>query len=800
MQNHQSIYIPEGGNPLSLGQQSYIQNIQEPPIQEKQLPPPPPNKNFNSDDSSILNIETENSRQHWGEAPRVQVRRNNKQRIVLKDGKHLVLECPIPTDLFGNIPRNDSKEFTHMRYTACTSGPDDFEQKGFSLRQAEFSPPRHTELFIVLTMYNEDKGLLARTFHGVVKNIAHLCSRKKSKVWGDEGWKKIVVCIVADGRENIEQSALAYLAALGAYQYGVVVGKVKEETVNAHIFEYTTQISIDHSMSFKTFGEDSDVVPVQVLFCLKEENAKKINSHRWFFNAFGPILKPNICVLIDVGTEPGPKSIYHLWKAFDVDAGVAGACGEIVTMKGKGWRKLLNPIVAAQNFEYKMSNILDKPFESVFGYISVLPGAFSAYRYIALQSTFNDKNEEEGPLVSYFKGEIDDKKNEDKKKENMFIANMYLAEDRILCFELVAKRKCSWLLHYVKSSQAETDVPEDVTGLIRQRRRWLNGSFFASFYAISHFYYISRSDHSIGRKMFLYIEMAYQAFNLIFAWFAIALSTPSPDAPWDPKVGRHRIQGSNKAYTISIIFFGLIMIYMLFAAFWLTIKGIDVGVASLGGNPDFKTTATAKAVLGNTTFRNIILSLVSTYGLYLIASLMMFDPWHMFTCILQYIILLPFYVVILNIYAFCNIHDVSWGNRPETAKKLKEKATDVESTSGVPTVEVAFPEDVNVVYQAAVQEIRRKPSKDVTIATLNQKREDSRKSFRTKVVLSWVFSNIVLITVISNLGNSQQSVIDIYLAIVLWSVAGLAGFRFFGTLTYLLFRLFTDPNALNCKK
>ena len=44
----------------------------------------------------------------------------------------------------------------------------------------------------------------------------------------------------------------------------------------------------------KIEGAEKGIVPVQVIFCLKENNQKKINSHRWFFNAFGQVLQVRI--------------------------------------------------------------------------------------------------------------------------------------------------------------------------------------------------------------------------------------------------------------------------------------------------------------------------------------------------------------------------------------------------------------------------------------------------------------------------------------------------------------------------
>ena len=145
-------------------------------------------------------------------------------------------------------------------------------------------------------------------------------------------------------------------------------------------------------------------------------------------------------------------------------------------------------------------------------YISVLPGAFSAYRYAALMNTAPGV----GPLASYFLGE----KMHDGSMD-IFKANMYLAEDRILCFEVVAKPKCSWRLQYVKAAQAETDVPDGLPEFISQRRRWLNGSFFAAVYSIVHWWRMWSTAHHPFRKLLFQLQLLYNIIQLAFSWFSL---------------------------------------------------------------------------------------------------------------------------------------------------------------------------------------------------------------------------------------------------------------------------------------
>jgi len=394
----------------------------------------------------------------------------------------------------------------------------------------------------------------------------------------------------------------------------------------------------------------------------------------------------------------------------------------------------------------------------------------------------------------------------------------------------VAKRDASWVLHYVSSAYGETDVPDKVDEFISQRRRWLNGSFFAGVYALWHWRKVWGSDHSIMRKLAFIFENLYTTYNMLFAWFALgnfyltffiltnALSSESLDPkPFSANAANivhtvlnyiyvillivqfimalgNRPQGSRIAYTFCMLFFALLMAYMMFATIWITVVGIEAIVDDAGDS--------IAAMLGQTTFRNIIISLCSTYVLYLVSSVLFLDPWHMFTSFLQYIFLAPSYTNVLNVYAFCNTHDVSWGTKGDNtvATDLGVVKSKKDSETGEHTVEVELPteqKDLNEIYEEACLDLSKEFVPEKQHRDAKTKQEDYYRAFRTRLVISWIISNLLLVVIITNtttfndtLGTYQARSAT-YLGFVLWSVAALAAIRFVGSTLYLILRVFS---------
>lgn len=719
------------------------------------------------------------------------LKRYATKKVKLIQGSVLSIDYLVPSAIKNAIQqqyRNDlesgSEEFSHMRYTAATCDPNDFTLKnGYNLRPAMNN--RHTELLIAITYYNEDKNLLSRTLHGVMQNVRDIVNLKKSEFWnkGGPAWQKIVVCMVFDGLDACDKDVLDVLATVGVFQDGVMKKDVDGKETVAHIFEYTTQLSVTANQQLvrPQEGATNNLPPVQMMFCLKQKNTKKINSHRWLFNAFGRILNPEVCILLDAGTKPSTKSLLALWEGFYNDKDLGGACGEIHAELGRGGRKLFNPLVAAQNFEYKISNILDKPLESSFGYVSVLPGAFSAYRFRAIMGR---------PLEQYFHGDHTLSKILGKKGiegMNIFKKNMFLAEDRILCFELVAKAGSKWHLTYIKAAKGETDVPEGAAEFIGQRRRWLNGSFAASIYSLMHFGRMYKSGHNFVRMFFFHVQLFYNVFQVFLTWFMLAsfwltttvimdlVGTPVPASSssavhhgWPfgdtatPIINTimkyfylgflllqfilalgNRPKGSRYTYITSMMVFAVIQGYVIMLSIYLVVRALGTG--AIDKLSDF-----TSAVFSTSSPLIILLALLCTFGLYFIASFLYMDPWHMFHSFGQYILISSSYINVLNVYAYCNWHDVSWGTKGSDKVEALPSAqsTKVEGKAAV-IEEVDKPqEDIDSAFESTV---KRALKPHIAVPEDESKTlEDSYKSFRTQLVTAWIFSNALLTVVITS--------------------------------------------------
>jgi chitin synthase len=347
-------------------------------------------------------------------------------------------------------------------------------------------------------------------------------------------------------------------------------------------------------------------------------------------------------------------------------------------------------------------------------------------------------------------------------------------------------------------------LAEAVPEFISQRRRWLNGAFFAAVYSLLHFKQIWSTDHTIFRKVLLHIEFLYQFVALMFTYFSLAnfyltfyfiagsLGDPKLD-PFGHGIGRiifavlryscvliictqfilsmgNRPQGAKKMFMGSMVLYGIIMAYTTFASIYIVVVQLK----------DPKTALK----MGNNVFTNLIVSTASTVGLYFIMSFLYLDPWHMFTSSAQYFVLLPSYICTLQVYAFCNAHDVTWGTKGDNVMK-----TDLGSAKGRGgVVELEMPSeqlDIDSGYDEALRNLRDRIEVTSPGTSEAQMQEDYYRAVRTYMVLVWMCANAILAMAVSEAYSSTHVGANFYLKFILWSVAAVALFRSIGSTAFL---------------
>jgi chitin synthase len=259
--------------------------------------------------------------------------------------------------------------------------------------------------------------------------------------------------------------------------------------------------------------------------------------------------------------------------------------------------------------------------------------------------------------------------------------------------------------------------------------------------------------HGIGKIIF--VVLRYSCVLLICMQFILSMG--------------NRPQGAKKMFLTSMIVYSIIMAYTTFATLYIVVKQLADRKEALR--------------LGNNVFTNLVVSTASTIGLYFLMSFLYLDPWHMFTSSAQYFALLPSYICTLQVYAFCNAHDVTWGTKGDNI--LHTDLGAAKGTNNVVQLEMPSEQlDIDSGYDEALRNLRDRVEVEKPGISTAQAQEDYYRAVRTYMVVVYLVANAILAMAVSEAYSSTHVADNFYLSFILWSVAGVAIFRALGSATF----------------
>lgn len=318
-------------------------------------------------------------------------------------------------------------------------------------------PTTHADILVCLTLYNEPVQALADTLAGLARNQMQLAQRSTDPT------AKIVVSIVLDGAQSVDASTADFLGKLGLNPQL----QVSEDSIDAsanHLLVQGQNLPVRELLAHcgQPLVDERSQVTINLLLATKRRNASKLDSHAWFFWGLGEKISARFAMQLDAGSIPGPDCLARLLQHMHDEP----ECGAVTTC-------ILTPVPdtmnLAQNWQYAdylWEKVADWPIGNACRYLEVVPGQCSLIRW----ESFCADNGTRTPLDEYLRG---------LTPQGLLECNLFLAEDRVMGFELVKHGQQSSTVRYCPEAPVETDLCPNFCELVRQRRRWINSTVAA---------------------------------------------------------------------------------------------------------------------------------------------------------------------------------------------------------------------------------------------------------------------------------------------------------------------------------
>ena len=207
--------------------------------------------------------------------------------------------------------------------------PDTRFLPGSILANLAYDPlePGKCEFLIEVSMYNEGVKNFTDTLGGICDNLEAFFT-------AGIDCNKITCIIIVDG---IRPFYGTYSKMHTFFSNFFVEDMIKErfgvsDVRNCKIPGETEDDEFAHCFMQQVNFTDNPNNMLNLIFCVKQKNKRKLNTHLWFFGGFCEYIQPKYVMLIDVGTMPLPNSLFFLYEAMVKQKDLAGCCGEIRPM------------------------------------------------------------------------------------------------------------------------------------------------------------------------------------------------------------------------------------------------------------------------------------------------------------------------------------------------------------------------------------------------------------------------------------------------------------------------------------